>query len=101
MRKFTSESNTPAACWNHPQETKENKAILKRLIEKWARPVFNKYTDHRNDTTEIERVSGYKSALRLATNELHLFCFHTLLRSVTGTNTGHPEEPGVSASAAT
>lgn len=43
--------------WHHPKETKENKAKLKALIERWARPVFNKFTDHRGDE-EVTRVAA-------------------------------------------
>lgn len=45
----------------HKDETKENKVIIKNLVEKWSRGIFNKQTDPRNasivNNSELQRVA--------------------------------------------
>jgi hypothetical protein len=47
----------------HKDETKENKVIIKNLVEKWSRGIFNKQTDPRNasivNNTELQRVAHH------------------------------------------
>jgi len=41
---------TIMSLYRHKQETRENKLLLKSIIEKWSRPIFGKVSDARSST---------------------------------------------------
>ena len=64
----------------HPRELKEHKVIAGKIINAWARPIFNLQTDYKNSTKEerqekdaISASAGKKS---YTNPRVSLFIFH-------------------------
>ena len=46
----------------HPRELKEHKVIAGKIINAWARPIFNLQTDYKNSTKEERQEKDAHSA---------------------------------------